>query len=41
MSCWLLGSGAYKGYTFFFQQSGHDVNAEIEGIIYPGSPPKP
>jgi hypothetical protein len=41
MSCWLLGSGAYKGYTFFFQQSGHDVSAEIEGIIYPGSPPKP
>jgi hypothetical protein len=35
-SGWLVGSGAYKGYTFWI----HFIITRIEGIIYPGSPPK-
>jgi hypothetical protein len=41
MSCWLTGSGAYKGYTTYFQHAALDVSAEFEGIIYPGAPPQP
>jgi hypothetical protein len=40
MSCWLTGSGAYKGYTFYFQHAAYDVRAEFDGIIFPGTPPK-
>ncbi len=43
-SCWLVGSGAYDGYTYYFQFVGSEdgtVSPSLEGIIYPGSPPKP
>jgi hypothetical protein len=41
-SCWLTGSGAYKGYTAYLQIIGHGAFSEdVRGIIYPGSPPKP
>lgn len=43
-SCWLLGSGAYHGYTSYLQFVGSEdgtVPPSLEGIIYPGSPPKP
>ncbi len=41
MSCWLTGSAAYKGYTLYFQHSAVGTQADFDGIIYPGSPPKP
>jgi hypothetical protein len=37
---WLVGSGAYEGLTYRFQVRGSDI-LEVEGIIYPGSPPVP
>jgi hypothetical protein len=41
-SCWLTGSGAYDGYTYY-KQSSKEVAAEfldIIGVVYPGDPPK-
>jgi hypothetical protein len=40
-SCWLTGSGDYKGYTYYRQFTGGDAGSQVQGIIYPGSPPKP
>lgn len=40
-SCWLVGSGGYKGYTYFLVMTGPDSGGTVEGIIYPGAPPKP
>lgn len=40
-SCWLVGSGTYKGYTYYLQGSLTDAGSLVQGIIYPGSPPKP
>jgi hypothetical protein len=37
---WLVGSGAYEGLTYRFQVRGSDI-LEVEGIIFPGSPPAP
>jgi hypothetical protein len=37
---WLVGSGAYEGLTYHFQARGSEI-LEVEGIIYPGSPPVP
>jgi hypothetical protein len=38
MSCWLVGSGGYAGYTYY---QVHQPGGNVEGIIYPGSPPAP
>ncbi len=41
-TCWLVGSGAYKGYTYYFHHTygGTEIN-NVQGIIYPGTPPAP
>ena len=39
-SCWLTGSGAYKGYTYYQQVTLTSTGSHVEGVIYPGSPPK-
>jgi hypothetical protein len=41
VSCWLVGSGAYEGYTYYAAISTSGFSAEVEGIIFPGSPPTP
>lgn len=38
---WLIGSGAYEGYTYYFHVSGPSMPFQVEGIIIPGSPPAP
>lgn len=40
-SCWLTGSGKYKGYSYYHQATLTGAGAVVEGIIYPGSPPNP
>ena len=39
--CWLLGSGAYAGFTYYRGYSWIPGQAWVEGIIYPGPPPAP
>jgi hypothetical protein len=41
VSGWLVGSGAYEGYTYFVHTRSSDTSTETEGIIFPGSPPAP
>jgi hypothetical protein len=41
LSGWLVGSGAYKGYTYYYHEWGPYPRYKVEGIIFPGSPPKP
>lgn len=38
-TCWLTGSGAYAGLTYFRAYSWVPGRAWLEGIIYPGLPP--
>ncbi len=40
VTAWLVGSGAYEGYTYYFRARGSNV-LEIDGIIFRGSPPAP
>lgn len=41
-TCWLLGTGGYAGYTYYFYHSdGGATTGNVQGIIYPGAPPKP
>ena len=37
--CWLVGSGAFAGYTYHRSYSWTRGSGWVEGIIYPGSPP--
>jgi hypothetical protein len=39
VSGWLVGSGAYAGYTYYFHVHGPSMPFQVEGIIFPGSPP--
>jgi hypothetical protein len=39
-ACWLVGSGAFEGYTYYYQARGTDI-LEVIGAIIPGSPPAP
>ncbi len=41
-SCWLTGSGAYDGYTYYkqTQMEATDEFAKVVGVVYPGEPPK-
>lgn len=41
-SCWLTGSGAYDGYTYYkqTQMDTTDLYAKVIGVVYPGDPPK-
>jgi len=40
VTSWLIGSGAYEGYTYYMHLWGLDP-FNVEGIIFPGSPPAP
>jgi hypothetical protein len=40
-SCWLVGSGAYDGYTYYRAHRWGFAGPNVEGIIFPGSPPTP
>lgn len=35
----LVGSGAYAGYTYYVHVSSSGVTKQLDGIIFPGSPP--
>jgi hypothetical protein len=38
VTAWLVGSGAYEGYTYYFHHLGSGT-LKVDGIIYPGSAP--
>jgi len=40
VTAWLVGSGAYEGFTYYLHARGANP-MKIEGIIFPGSPPAP
>ncbi|HEY3333900.1 MAG TPA: hypothetical protein VGK16_01590 [Candidatus Limnocylindrales bacterium] len=40
-SCWLTGSGAYAGWTYFQASTPSGATATTEGIIYQGAVPTP
>jgi hypothetical protein len=41
-SCWLTGSGAYDGYTYYKQSTKKvpEKFLDIIGVVFPGEPPK-
>jgi hypothetical protein len=40
--CWLVGSGAYEGYTYQLDATwSDDGTGDVSGVIYPGTPPAP
>lgn len=41
LSGWLVGSGAYKGYTYYWHLRATGTTGKVDGIIYPGPPPAP
>jgi hypothetical protein len=41
VSGWLVGSGTYAGYTYYFHVFGPALPYMTEGIIFEGSPPAP
>jgi len=41
MSGWLVGSGGYEGYTYYWHIRTTGATGVVEGIIYPGPPPAP
>jgi hypothetical protein len=41
VSGWLVGSGAYEGYTYYFHGYGSSPPYQMEGIIFEGTPPTP
>jgi hypothetical protein len=41
VSGWLVGSGAYAGWTYYFHGYGPSQPYQVEGIIFEGSPPTP
>jgi hypothetical protein len=41
VSGWLVGSGAYAGYTYYFHAFGASNPYQMEGIIFKGAPPMP
>ena len=40
VTAWLVGSGGYDGYTYYFHHYGSGT-LQVEGFIFPGSPPAP
>ncbi|MCI4355238.1 MAG: hypothetical protein L3K06_07735 [Thermoplasmata archaeon] len=42
-ACWLVGSGGYKGFTYYrvFHWGPDHPFDNVEGVVFPGSPPKP
>lgn len=43
LSCWLAGSGAYTGLTFYlnYRFAGWEAPDELEGTVFPAEPPSP
>jgi hypothetical protein len=41
VSGWLIGSGGYAGYTYYFHVFGPSMPFHVEGIIFEGAPPSP
>jgi hypothetical protein len=39
VSGWLVGTGAYAGFTYYFHVFGPSTPYQVEGIIFEGSPP--
>ena len=39
LSCWLVGSGAYKGLTYNMNSRNVDLSVVVEGVILPAAPP--
>ena len=39
LSCWLVGSGAYKGLTYNMHSRNVDLSVVVEGVILPAAPP--
>jgi hypothetical protein len=40
-SVWLVGSGGYGGLGYYFHFNGSNGTYEIDGLVFPGSPPTP
>jgi hypothetical protein len=40
-TCWLRGTGAYEGWTYYLVATSSASAATTTGIIYEGAPPKP
>lgn len=40
-SCWLVGSGAFAGFTYNRSYSWIPGQVWVQGVIYPGPPPEP
>lgn len=39
ISCWLVGSGAYKGLTYYMHGRNVGLSVEVDGVILPAPPP--
>ena len=39
LSCWLVGSGAYKGLTYYMHARTVDLSVAVDGVILPAPPP--
>jgi hypothetical protein len=40
-SVWLIGKGGYAGLSYYFHFHGSNGTYEIDGLVFPGSPPAP
>jgi hypothetical protein len=40
VTAWLVGSGAYEGFTYYLSARGTNP-MRVDGIIFRGSPPAP
>ena len=40
-SVWLVGAGGYAGLSYYFHFHGSNGTYEIDGLVFPGSPPPP
>jgi hypothetical protein len=40
-SVWLVGAGGYAGLGYYFHFHGSNGTYEIDGLVFPGSPPVP
>lgn len=38
---WLVGSGDYEGYTYYWHLRATDSHGDVDGVIYKGPPPSP
>lgn len=39
LSCWLVGSGAYKGLTYYMHSRNVGELVAVDGVILPAAPP--